>query len=59
MSMRTAVLGGILIGSSVGGVIPVLWGDSLVSYGAILWSGIGGVAGAFLGIMIGRWAQGG
>jgi len=57
--MKQSVLWGIMIGSTIGGVVPALWGDSLLSYGAVIWSGIGGVAGAVIGIYVGKWMSGG
>lgn len=59
MSPKAAITMGILIGSSIGGLVPALWGDSLLSYGSVLWSGIGGLVGAFVGIYIGKWVSGG
>jgi uncharacterized membrane protein YeaQ/YmgE (transglycosylase-associated protein family) len=39
---------GILIGSTIGGFIPDLWGADLFSYSSVLLSGIG----AFVGLLI-------
>jgi uncharacterized membrane protein YeaQ/YmgE (transglycosylase-associated protein family) len=47
--MRARIWLGILIGSSVGGLIPELWGASMLSYSSVLLSGIG----AFVGLWIG------
>lgn len=40
---------GVLIGSTLGGFIPALWGADLISYSGVLFSGIG----AFVGLWIG------
>ena len=40
---------GMLVGSTLGGFVPLLWGDSALSLAAVLWSAIG----AFLGIWLG------
>src|SRR5262249_1519647 len=40
---------GILIGSTVGGLIPGLWGDDMLSYSSVLLSGVG----AFVGLWVG------
>jgi hypothetical protein len=40
---------GVLVGSTIGGMIPELWGDGMLSYSSILLSG----AGAFVGMWIG------
>jgi hypothetical protein len=49
--MRSAIWIGIVIGSTIGGLIPALWGGDLVSYSALLLSGAG--AGAFAGLWVG------
>jgi uncharacterized membrane protein YeaQ/YmgE (transglycosylase-associated protein family) len=46
--MRARIWLGILIGSSVGGLIPELWGGDLISYSGVLLSGVG----AFVGLWI-------
>ncbi len=46
--MRTAIWIGILIGSTIGGFIPALWGGDLLSYSGLLLSG----AGAFAGLWV-------
>jgi hypothetical protein len=46
--MQARIWIGILIGSSIGGFIPELWGAGLLSYSSILFSGIG----AFVGLLI-------
>ena len=35
----------ILIGSTIGGMIPELWGAGMVSYSGVLLSGVGAFAG--------------
>jgi hypothetical protein len=40
---------GVLIGSTVGGFIPDLWGAGVLSYSGVLLSAIGGCAGLWLG----------
>lgn len=46
----------LFIGSSVGGYLPVLWGDSVFSMSSILWSTVGGFAGIYVGFKLGqRW----
>ena len=47
--MRTRIWLGILIGSTVGGFIPELWGAGLFSYSSVLLSGAGGFLGLWLG----------
>lgn len=50
MSQKTAVMLGMMVGSTVGGYVPSLWGAGIFSYWGILTSTIGG----FLGIYIGH-----
>jgi predicted MFS family arabinose efflux permease len=46
--MRARIWLGILIGSSIGGLIPELWGGGLLSYSSVLLSGIGAVVGMWI-----------
>lgn len=50
--MRTRIWLGIFIGSTIGGLIPALWGDGMLSTSGILLSGAGGLAGLWIGAMI-------
>jgi len=47
--MQARIWIGILIGSTIGGFVPALWGADLISYSGILFSGIGAVVGLFIG----------
>jgi hypothetical protein len=38
----------ILVGSTIGGFVPALWGGDLLSYAGVLWSAIGAVAGVWI-----------
>ncbi|QQR77243.1 MAG: hypothetical protein IPJ67_03800 [Candidatus Moraniibacteriota bacterium] len=44
----------LIVGSSVGGYVPVLWGGSVFSIASIFWSMIGGFVGIYVGFVIGR-----
>jgi hypothetical protein len=57
--MKAAVFGGFFIGSTVGGFLPALWGGSLLSTEAIIWTAVGSVVGIIGGTYVGRWLQGG
>ncbi len=46
--MRSRVWLGIFVGSTIGGLLPALWGGNMISYTAVLLSG----AGAFLGVWL-------
>ena len=49
MSQKTVVYIGLFIGSTIGGFIPALWGDSMLSLSAVFLSGVGGIVGIFIG----------
>ena len=40
---------GVLIGSTIGGFIPELWGTDMISYSGLLFSGAGAFAGLWFG----------
>jgi predicted MFS family arabinose efflux permease len=48
-SVRSAIWIGILVGSTIGGLIPSLWGGDLISYSGLLLSGAGAFAGLWVG----------
>jgi hypothetical protein len=39
--MRSSIWIGIFIGSTIGGLIPEIWGDDMISYSGLLLSGVG------------------
>jgi hypothetical protein len=47
--MRPSIWIGILIGSTIGGMIPWLWGDGMLSYSSVLLSGLGACVGLWVG----------
>jgi hypothetical protein len=48
MPSRGAIWLGILVGSTLGGLVPLLWGGEMLSYSGVLLSGIG----AFIGLWV-------
>ncbi|HEY8073817.1 MAG TPA: hypothetical protein VIF62_06905 [Labilithrix sp.] len=46
---KTFIWLGLLVGSTVGGFVPMLWGGDLLSAAGILLSAVGGIAGIFAG----------
>ncbi|CAN5143681.1 hypothetical protein BH09PAT2_BH09PAT2_08230 [soil metagenome] len=52
MSDKTIVMLAFTIGSTAGGYLPVLWGDSLFSISSIICTAIGGIAGVYVGYKI-------
>ena len=47
--MQRRIWVGVLIGSTLGGWIPELWGADLFSYSSVLLSGAGGFVGLWIG----------
>jgi predicted MFS family arabinose efflux permease len=47
--MQARIWLGILIGSTIGGFVPALWGGDLISYAGVLLSGIGAIVGLWVG----------
>ena len=45
---------GVAIGSTIGGLIPSLWGASMLSFSAILLSGLGGFVGIWAGYTLSK-----
>jgi len=45
---------GAIVGSSIGGYVPVLWGGSMLSLSGVLFSMAGGFAGIWVGYRIGQ-----
>lgn len=49
MSQKSFVMMGMVIGSLIGGYIPIFFGASFFSYSSILFNGIGGIIGIYIG----------
>jgi len=49
MNTKTVVWVGIIIGSTIGSYIPVLWGGSLFSFSSIFLSALGAIIGIYIG----------
>lgn len=52
MISKALVWIGVFIGSSIGGLIPLLFGMDPLSYWGIMSSGIGGLAGIWVGAQL-------
>lgn len=50
MSPKTIAYIGAFIGTTVGGMVPILWGGSLMSISSVLWGGIGGIIGIVIAL---------
>ncbi len=48
MDSKTLVWIGAGIGSTVGGMIPMIWGGDMFSFSSIIFSGLGAIAGIYV-----------
>jgi len=55
MSRKTLVWIGMLVGSLVGGYLPLAWGADILSFSPLLCSTAGGILGIWLGFKLGDW----
>jgi predicted MFS family arabinose efflux permease len=46
--MKARIWIGVLIGSTIGGFVPELWGVDIFSYSSVLLSGVGGFIGLWI-----------
>jgi len=53
--MKALIWIGVIVGSTIGGYIPVLLGSSLFSVASILGNGLGGVLGIIAGYKLGEY----
>jgi hypothetical protein len=54
MSLKSIVLLGMLLGSTIGGFVPTLWGAEILSFSSILGNLIGGFLGIWIAYKIGQ-----
>ena len=52
MPSRLLIWVSIIIGSTIGGIIPELWGAGMFSYASLLLSGIGALVGLWIAFKI-------
>lgn len=55
MDSKSLIWLGLFAGTAVGGLLPTLWGDDAFSLLSIIFSGIGGLAGIWLGYKISKY----
>lgn len=55
MDLRHFIWIGVLVGGTVGGWIPTLWGAGAFSIAGIIGSTIGGLVGIYFGAKIANW----
>ncbi len=54
MDRSKLVWAGLFVGSTIGGFIPEIWGAGLLSMSGIIFSGLGGILGIYLGFKFGE-----
>lgn len=47
MDSKQLIWIGMIVGSGIGGFIPVLWGDGMFSFSSIIFSALGGILGIY------------
>ena len=52
MSSKGLIWGGMVVGSTVGSVLPYFWNGGAFSY--LLWSAAGGIAGIWVGFKLAK-----
>ena len=52
MSRKTAIWIGMVVGTSLGGIVPSLWGAGFFSFSSVIFTAIGGFLGIWLGYKI-------
>ena len=55
MQTKHLIMFGMVVGSMIGGYVPVLWGGSLISFSSIILTAVGGLAGIWVGYKLGNW----
>ena len=52
MSRKSLIWIGMTVGGTVGGYLPVLWGDSYFSFMSVLLTAVGSLAGVYAGFRL-------
>ena len=55
MNSKTFIWIGTIVGSSVGGMIPMLWGDGAFSLSSVIFSSFGAILGIYAGFKLGQY----
>ena len=54
MSAKALIWIGMIVGSAIGGYLPVMWGGDLFSFSGLILSTLGGIGGIWLGYRLGE-----
>ena len=52
MNQKSVIWLGMIVGSTLGGFIPLLWGSDFLSFSSIILTAVGGIAGIWLGFKL-------
>lgn len=52
MNSKSLIWIGVLVGSTLGSLVPLAWGADMLSMSSIIWSTIGGLAGIYIGFKL-------
>lgn len=56
MNTKAFVMTGMIVGTTLGGLIPMLWGADFLSFSSFLFEALGGIVGIWIGYKIGSQA---
>jgi hypothetical protein len=54
VNQKTLIWIGLFVGSTIGGMIPELWGDNFLSMSSVLLTAVGGFVGIWAGFRLGE-----
>ena len=54
MSAKALIWIGMIVGSAIGGYLPVLWGGDFLSFSGLILSTLGGIGGIWLAYRLGE-----
>ena len=54
MASKSFIWFGAIVGSSIGGVLPMFFGGDMFGMAAIIWSTVGGILGIWIAFKIGE-----
>lgn len=55
MSRKSLIWFGMIVGSTIGGFVPMIWGDNYFSITSVIFTAVGGFSGIYLGFKLSRY----